>query len=486
MTIANKDYYDVVVVGTGASGMAAAVEAAQNNLSVLLLEKGKTTGGSTNYTEGMFGIDSYLQQEAGVEISKTEVLKSEIEYSNYRADAGIWRDYIEGSADTIAWMRDLGVNFLRVQAMGAGIVSWHIYEGFGDQVIHETFVPQAEKLGVELLTLTAGKEVILGSDGQVEAIVIEDQQSKESQKIQTSAVVLATGGYLDNPEMIREYTHYDSERLLPVTSGKSTGDGLQMAWQVGGKNYGTGTALLFGGYLNDPDAPNYEMMTSEMCVAAGQQPLLWVNEVGERFVDEGVIYNFSEAGNALYTQNKVYSILDKGIIDYMAQEGNFMGLGVYINRGHKMTKLQEEIDQAIEAGKSFIAKADSIEELAEKINLPKDKLVKTIQDYNQAAKSGEDDQFGKDPAYLHPVEEGPFYAFELGVGAFASMGGIKVNRQNQVLTDDGQVITGLYAVGNDASGLVGDTYGPDKPGSCVGYAFYSGRNAAQQIIKERN
>ena len=95
MTIASKNAYDVVVVGTGASGMAAAVTAAQNGLSVLLLEKGKTTGGSSNYTEGMFGVDSYLQKEAGVKIDKNEIVQSELTYSNYRADAGIWKSYVE-------------------------------------------------------------------------------------------------------------------------------------------------------------------------------------------------------------------------------------------------------------------------------------------------------------------------------------------------------------------------------------------------------
>lgn len=109
--------------------------------------------------------------------------------------------------------------------------------------------------------------------------------------------------------MMAEETDYDLSRMIPVSSGKGTGDGLRLGWSVGGRKYGTGMAMLFGGYLDDPDQPYFKMMSSQMNVAAGQQPLLWVNEDGERFVDESVIYNFSYAGNALYTQNEVYSIL---------------------------------------------------------------------------------------------------------------------------------------------------------------------------------
>ena len=162
-----------------------------------------------------------------------------------------------------------------------------------------------------------------------------------------------------------------------------------------------------------------------MNVAAGQQPLLWVNENGERFVNEEVVYNFSQAGNALYTQAEVYSILDQGVIDKMITEGNFMGLGVYVLRGQKMDTLQEEIDAAVAADKTFIFKADSIEELAKKMGLA----------------------------------------------------------QFEVRDEQGQVIPGLYAVGNDAAGLTGDTYGPNMPGTCVGYAIYSGRNAGQQVTE---
>lgn len=483
MALTKQDSYDLVVVGTGAAGTSAALSAAQNGSKVLLLEKGRHTGGSSNYTEGLFAVDSYLQKEQGIKVSGTDVLKEEVEYSKFRADSRIWRDYIDSSADTVKWLEEQGVEYEGVQAMGAGEATWHIYKGMGNAVINDALLPKAEKLGVELLSLTKAIGLQKNSDGAISSIIIENVETKEKAEIKTPAVVLATGGYLNNAKLMEKLTHYDTDRLIPVSSGKGTGDGLTMAWDAGAKPYGTGMAMLFGGYLKDPDEPSFKMMPSQMNTAAGQQPLLWVNQNGERFVDESVVYNFSYAGNALYTQEKVFSILDQGVIDKMATDGNYMGLGVYVNRGQKMDKLQDEIDTALENNKPYIFKTDSIEELAKKMNLPVEQLSNTIKQYNHDCENGTDSLFGKDSDYLVSVDHGPYYGFKLNVGAFCTMGGLQVTPQNEVLDNSSNVIKGLYAAGNDASGLTGDTYGPNMPGTCVGYAFYSGRNSGLNATK---
>ncbi|MCO6529787.1 FAD-dependent oxidoreductase [Lactobacillus sp.] len=482
MNISKKENYDVVVVGSGAAGQAAALTAVENGNSVLMLEKGRHTGGSANYSEGLFAVGSYLQKEKGINVSTLDVLKEEVEYSSYKADSRIWRNYLDTSAENIKWLHDEGVEYEGVQAMGAGEATWHIYKGYGDGAMHNGLEPRFKKLGGELLTSTSAINLEIDYDGN-KKVTLKNEANGDIETITAKVVILATGGYLNNDEMMAKETNYDLSRLITVSCGKGTGDGLRLGWHVGGQKYGMGTAMLFGGYLKDPGQPSFKMMRSQMNVAAGQQPLLWVNENGERFVDESVVYNFSYAGNALYSQNKVYSILDKKIIDEMAEKGNFMGLGVYIERGHKMDKLQEEIDQAISENKPFIFKADTLEELAEKMNLPRDKFVQNIEKFNEDVKSGEDKSFGKDPKYLRTVEDGPFYGFKLTVGAYCTMGGLRITPDNEIEDEKGQPIKGVYATGNDASGLTGDTYGPNMPGTCAGYAFYSGRNAAQHAQK---
>lgn len=481
MSIASKNNYDVVIVGSGAAGEAAALTAKENGNSVLLLEKGRHTGGSANYSEGIFAVGSYLQKEKGINVSGTDVLKEEVEYSKYKADSRIWRKYVDSSAENVQWLSDEGVVFERVQAMGAGEATWHIYKGFGYGAIH-TLEPKFLELGGELLTSTSAIDLKINEDNS-KVVTIKNEANGETEEITAKVVILAAGGYLNNSEMMAENTDYDLSRLITVSSGKGTGDGLRLGWKVGGRKYGTGMAMLFGGYLKDPDEPSFKMMASQMNTAAGQQPLLWVNQDGERFVDESVIYNFSYAGNALYTQNEVYSILDTSVIKKMATEGNYMGLGVYVERGQVMDKLEDEISSAVEANKPFIFKADTIEGLAEKMGVPADNLSATVKRYNSFADQGKDEDFGKDAEYLAPVQEGPYYGFKLNIGAFCTMGGLKVDVNNEVEDENGKTIPGLYATGNDAAGLTGDTYGPNMPGTCAGYAFYSGRNAAKDAQK---
>ncbi|GGI62176.1 succinate dehydrogenase/fumarate reductase flavoprotein subunit [Limosilactobacillus caviae] len=201
-------YYDVIVVGSGAAGMAAGLTAVQDGHSVLLLEKGRTTGGSTNYTEGLFAINSYLQKEKGIEIKATDVLSEEVNYSKYKADSRIWRNYINSSAENVQWLHDQGVEYEGVQAMGAGEATWHIYKGMGFGVIHDALQPKFKQNGGEVLTLARAVNLVKKSDGTFE-VTIKDNKTKERYKVETRAVVLATGGYLNNPRLIKEETSYD-------------------------------------------------------------------------------------------------------------------------------------------------------------------------------------------------------------------------------------------------------------------------------------
>lgn len=226
--LTNQKEYDVIVVGSGAAGQAAALTAKQNGNQVLMLEKGRHTGGSSNYTEGLFAVDSYLQKEQGIKVSGTDVLKEEVDYSKYKADSRIWRRYVDASAENVQWLHDQGVEYEGVQAMGAGEATWHIYKGMGNSVIHDALQPKFEGLGGEVLTLTAAIDLKLNDDGS-KTVTIKNQATGETQEVRTQVVILASGGYLNNDEMMKQVTSYDQSRLIPVSCGKDTGDGARMA-----------------------------------------------------------------------------------------------------------------------------------------------------------------------------------------------------------------------------------------------------------------
>ncbi|BDR60949.1 FAD-dependent oxidoreductase [Lactobacillus xylocopicola] len=481
----SKENYDVVIVGGGAAGFAAAYQASHRGLSVLVVEKGHNTGGSGEHIEGAFAVDSYLQKQHNVKLTKEEALEEELNYSHYRADTQVWKEYIAASAGIIKWLADLGVEYLDVAPLGSGYRTWHLFKGLGKSVIHDVLEPKAKEQGTDVLTSTTVTKINLSDQGQVEGVELEDLGNHATKTIATKSVVLATGGYLNNKEMIKNETHYDEHQLIPVNSEKNTGDGLKLAWAVGAQKYAMDMAMLFGGYLKDPTKPGYIYRYSELNGAADQQSLLWVNENGHRFVNEEVVDNFSLAGNALTTQGKVFTIMDQATIDHLADEGLYKQMGTWDYHDTRLPHLKEEMQKAFDENAPYITKADSVAELAQKVNLPD--LEQTINHYNQMAHDGQDIDFGKKADFMIPIEQGPFYAFDLGIGAFCTMGGLKTDTEHKVLDQAGRPISGLYAAGNDAAGmLIGDTYGPNMPGTEAGFTFYSGKHVANVIYDQIN
>lgn len=480
-----KEKYDIIVVGGGAAGFTTAYQASHRGLSVLVVEKGRNTGGSGEYIEGAFAVDSYLQKEHDVKLTKKDVLDEELNYSHYRADTQVWKEYIDASAGIIKWLKDLGVEYLDVAPLGSGYRTWHLFKGLGKSVIHDVLEPKATSQGTDVLTSTTVTKLNLDNNGKIESVDLEDLTDHSKKTIATKAVVLATGGYLNSKDLIKNETHYDVEQLIPVNSEKNTGDGLKLAWAAGAQKYAMGTAMLFGGYLKDHTKPGYVYRYSELNGAADQQSLLWVNENGNRFVNEEVVDNFALAGNALFTQGKVFTILDQSTIDHLTNDQIYKQMGTWDYHDTRLPHLKEEMQKAFEEHAPYLTKAASIHELAQKVGLVG--LEKTIERYNQLAHDGKDADFGKKEDFMIPVENGPFYAIELGVGAFCTMGGLKTNTEHKVLDKAGKPIAGLYAVGNDAAGvLIGDTYGPNMPGTEAGFVFYSGKHTANVIYEQIN
>lgn len=479
-----KNNYDVIIIGGGASGLVAAYEAAHNSQSVLVVEKGHNLGGSGNYIEGAFAVDSFMQKKhADYHLTKEAALNEELNYSHYKADTNTWKQYIDGSADIIIkWLKDLGVEYFDVEPLGSGARTWHLFKCRGDAVINKVLAPKAKENGADIVTSTEVTKLIT-ENGAVTGVELKNLENNEVSTVNGKHIILATGGYLNNKKLIADYTNYDANQLIPVNSNKNTGDGLSLAWNAGAQRYAMGMAMLFGGYIKDPYRPLYVYRYDELNGAANQQLLLWVNETGKRFVNEEVVDNFAEAGNALFTQNEFYTILDQATVDHLQNDSLYKPMGTYDYHDTKLPHLQEEIDDELAKNPKYLTKADNIEELAKKLNLPD--LPATVKHYNEQAHAGKDEDFGMNAKFMIPVEKGPVYVIKQGGGAFCNMGGLKINLDNQVLDLDGAPIKGLYAVGNDTAGmLIGDTYGPNMPGTKAGYCFFSGKHVAD-VISEK-
>ncbi len=480
--VAETREYDVVVVGAGGAGMSASTRCAQLGLSTVLLEQHAQTGGTTLFTEGLFAVNSHWQIANNVNPNADWIFTTAMDYHHWYADGSLFRKYIDMSAGNIDWMEGVGIEFKGTGTMcGNTYNTWHQYNYQEGEVSGAPYVAEwtqaVNDAGAETVLGSEGVELVQDDDGSVTGVVAKED-SGYVQYNASRGVILATGGYADNDEMIEELAGIKPGRIQPMGAGDRNGFGIKAARDAGGAYAKSpGTMVFYGGCI-----PGISYGTQLYCASAFQ-PFFWVNQDAERFVNEYYAErNFSFSGDAQSMQDRVISIVTKEQMDMFVASGGIFGCGEYIHAGEPLTELWDQYDEQVSAGNDALHSADTIEELADDLGLDASALADTIKTYNEYCANGHDAEFSKDAKYLYPLNGGPYYAFELNVGIFTTVGGMKVNGHLQVLDEDKAPIKGLYAVGCDAGGLYGDAYDVSIcEGSCQGFAVFSGKTAAEYI-----
>jgi fumarate reductase flavoprotein subunit len=472
---------DVVVIGSGVSGLAAALTAAERGTKVIVFEKLRSLGGTSNFFKGTFAVESDIQRANYITYSRDEAFKNIVDYSHWRANARLVRAIVNESAETIAWLEQNGVEFTEVTInMINAPRTYHIMKGEGATVIKE-LATRAKEKGVDLILATPVNRIIKEGDRITGVIVEEDD---EDVRVNTKAVIIATGGYVNNKEWIKKYTGFDlEENLMPIGNVDKMGDGIRMAWEVGAAEEGIETLELFR-----VGPQSQEVGGGGQVSPAAMQPDLWVNQQGERFCDESMTFHDTEEGNAnaRYKEGYTYSIFDDSIKQSLIENGIDKAITPVAYPGQRLTDLDRDLKAALETDNEEVFAADSIEELAEKIGVGPAVLKATVEEYNGFCEKGHDDVFAKDPKYLRPLKGPKFYAVKERTVCLGTMGGIKINHKTEVLDKKDGVIPGLYAVGYDAGGMYGSDYSM-KVASGLSSAFaansgrIAGRNASIYI-----
>lgn len=494
---------ELVVIGGGAAGCSAAVRAAQLGISVALLEITEVIGGTSIFTEGMTSLHSkYHTAENDWETS--EMLHRIQDYHHWLSNGGIIRQMLDQSGTNIDWLESIGHKFSGLGTMtGAKKLTWTMYEHAPKVPSGTDYCKHWSKLVTDtyrdLITVHFGTRGVQTEavNGAVTAVVAEDVGSSKYTKFNCQAVVYATGGYADNPEMFKEYVGFGEGEYLPMGMGQRTGDGIAQGNEAGGAlcRYPSCT-MWYGGCL---EGIQYG---SEFYCGIAFQPLFWVNEKAARYVDETYAErNFSFSGNANSAQRRVISLLTQKQIDSMVSgTGSIYGCGDYIAGGTLLDgsatgkSFWDEYNEQLNAGNPYLYKEDSLKALAEAVGLDFAALNNTITGYNESVPSGIDHKLGKDFTVLPTtfswtefpwaLEEGdgPWYAFELKPALFTTAGGLHVGETIEVLDADDKPIIGMYATGCDAGGLEGDSY---DVGICEGskqcWCAYSGKLAAEHM-----
>jgi fumarate reductase flavoprotein subunit len=464
---------DVVVIGSGASGLAAALTAAEGGGRVIVFEKQRTPGGTSNFFDGIFAVESEMQRENYVDYGRDQAFKSIMEYNHWRANPRLVRAIVNESGGTISWLKQQGIEFSHVTInMPNAPRTYHPVKGSGLAVI-KALVTKLKEKGVDLRFGTPVKRIIK-EGGHISAVLIEGDA--EDIRVNTKAVVIATGGYANNKEWIKKYTGYDlGVNLLPVGNVDKFGDGIRMAWEAGAAEEGINVLELYrAGPITTEIGGQVEWPTV--------QPDLWVNPRGERFCDETVAFYDTAAGNvnAKYKEGYTCSLFDSSILQRLMEKGIDKNVGMRHPVGAKLMEFEKELKILFEKGNTDVF----VEELAGKLGMDPAVLKNTVEEYNRFCEQKRDEVFAKDPQYLWPLKGPKFYAVKARTIFLGTMGGIKINHKAEVLDKKDNAIPGLYAVGFDAGGMYGDSYHVSvASGSSVGFAFNSGRIAGKTVLK---
>lgn len=483
---------DVIVVAAGLSGLAAAIAAAENGASVIAFEKRKITGGAAIMGMGPLGVGSRFQRNHMISITPGEAFRKHMNFTHWRVDARLVRDFYFKSGETIDWLEDMGVEFLTVskvypvpeilRAYATSEETWHIVKP-ADGSMHlgprmaaamlKVMTERATDLGVDIRLNTPVKKLIQ-ENGKIVGIIAENRDGEQIEA-RAKAVILATGGAGDNPEMIKQFTGYEwGKDLFSFRIPGMDGDGLKMAWEAGAAQTDVTMELMYV----VPDNLNHFIIDG-----AFRQPCLWVNALGRRYMNEDSISNTTFAGNAIAAQPKryVYSIFDSALLKYYKKYGP--DITSHVHPHDMFDHFEEAVDAALAEGYEHVFVADTVEELAQKLAVEPEVLRETVDDYNRACEKGFDDMFEKDHRHLQPIKKPKFYACRFFPGAYGTLGGVKINFKTEVLTPDFQVIPGLYAVGLDACSIYGDSYPFILPGNTMGFALNSGRIAGENAAR---
>ncbi len=473
--IAQTYDYDVVVVGAGASGVPAALSALEAGATVACLQKESTAISQGNSGAG---IDLDNSDPAGIEA----LISLEISENGYRPDREQLRNWAYNSGEAVKWVIEKSLEG-DAQVIDQGDEQqMAIIDFYGHPVHYVTsfFGPKpyntgdgmialagvAESEGVDFYYSTPAQQLVTDDSGAVTGVIAMDVDGNYLQFNAAKGVIMATGDYQNDTQMC-EYYLPDLENLERKQFNK-TGDGHKMIVWAGGKIEDLNHTKM----LHDFDAG-----PASMC----DMPFLAVKDDGSRFCDEttpmSIMNNFLRGAEdcGWYTQ-----IFDG---DYMTAAADWAGALVDPDGLKNYMPEDDGEKSGVYPGLVNTYSADTIPELAEKLGIDPDALQATVDRYNELCEAGADEDFGKDPQYLAPVVNPPFYGIHRHVRISAIVSGVDVNTDQQCLTPEGEVIPGLYAIGNCAGHFYGGVDYPLKVyglslGRCYTQGYMVGKAVA--------
>jgi len=479
---------DLVVIGGGGSGLAAAVRAKELGVGeVVVLEKTSRPGGNAWVAVVMLGLGDRTRPEGDMTAWRDQTFGAMMEFSRWTNDPKVVRAYVDTYPEMVEWLIAKGMRFdVRGFDVGGQHTStlcmrerkgdYKVTEpsrgpGFVGSTVVDLLLEDCRKLGVEVLSGTRALKILVDDDETaVRGVLVSGPEGERV--IRARAVILAAGGFGANEAMLRRYFPEQFREEGPISTlclGSSTGDGLLMAQDIG---------LRMG---DDMDSgimgPSHHPWSHSLHEAVHRPEMLWVNKNGERFINESLSIR---AMYALARQpgGFLWALFDSETKEYIKAHPSTRQK--VFDGEDWLEPLDRELEKEARWKRKTVAIADSLEALAAKIEVDAETLKATVERYNTSCDAGRDADFVKPAEFLKALRTPPYYAI-LGVRfCHGTSGGVKVDERMEVTGRRGQRVEGLYATGDNTSGWVTDLH---FPGTTLGFAFTSGYIAGAQAAK---
>jgi flavocytochrome c len=468
---------DVIIVGAGLAGLSAAIDAANGGASVLVVDMNSVFGGHGIQSGGVCVVGSPMQEAMGFHDTPDQAYKDWMEWT-VDGDPAWTRFYVDHSRTMIYdWITAMGVRFDRViPGHGNSVPRFHMTYRRGFNLLRPLYL-EALRYPNIAFRWNALAEHLIEQRGRISGVQILDYRPGRKVELHARAVILATGGFESNIEMVKANWPADlpvPDEIYSMSGQNSRGSGLRMAQEVG-------AALVrmdhqYNGYAA---LPNVLGLDQERGFVAGNAKSIWVNKEGKRFVTETGV------------DRDVFPVVMRQqpwghwlIFDDDGKDG------FRINSPHFVSAQAVDVDKIrrlVVDNPQVTAKADTLQELAARIGVPAEALAETVRRYNEQVESGASTDVDGMPAESPPpvftIAKSPFYATRAYPMSNKSAGGIAIDMGTRALDAKSQPVAGLYAAGevNGSAGING-LHGLD--GMFTGPAILTGRVAGRTAVAD--
>ncbi|EMD1658638.1 flavocytochrome c [Pluralibacter gergoviae] len=439
--------YDVVVVGSGGAGLAAAIQAHDEGASVLIVEKMPTIGGNTiKASAGMNAAETRFQRVKGIQDSKELFYAETLKGGGNKNNPELLQRFVENAPEAIEWLARRGIMLNDITTTGGMSIDRTHRPRDGSAVggyLISGLVRNVNKRGIDVMLDTEVDEILFDG-GEVRGVRLLTDE-KEVITVQAKSVVVATGGFSANSQMVVKYRP-DLEGFVTTNHKGATGGGIALLERIGANTVDMGEIQI-----HPTVEQNTSYLISESIRGGGA---ILVNQQGERFYNEMSTRDKVSAAIIALPEHYAYIVFDE----------------------HVRAK-NRAADEYI--AKGLVTSASSPRELAATLGLGEDAFLATLERYNGFVAKQHDDDFGRTTALRAPINEGPFHAIRIAPGVHHTMGGVTVNTRTEVLNARQQVIPGAFAAGEVVGGIHGgNRIGGNAVADIIIFGTLAGHQAA--------